>query len=339
MLIDIQFFYFKLARKYFILSKTKTRLMKKAILLCILFLSQIQLFAQDYSKTDNIVANYPKTFSSPNQLATLIKNDFSDQSEKARAIFTWISLNIKFDSNDGQGQVGYRYSSEKERIEKEKQFKKNQAVKTISKGAAGSIGYTSLFQELCGLLALECVSVNGFLKARPEDIGVNPQVINHIWNAVKINNSWKLIDVTLAAGYLDQGGKFKTVFNDGYFCTEPEMFFLNHFPQEEKWLMVKKSKEDFMALPLFYGDYLKCGFTVSTPFKGKISVKDDLIIFKFKGLYPGIPVAYFTDGLNELQIMEQNEETLEHKAIINKATDHFITLYIDNKLIATYKII
>ena len=79
-------------------------------------------FAQ-YEKVDGTVKLYPKSFSDPQQLALKINSDFSEPDEKARAIFTWISLNIKYDlkayytqANKG---IAYSFFSPEDKIKKD----------------------------------------------------------------------------------------------------------------------------------------------------------------------------------------------------------------------------
>ena len=55
---------------------------------------------------------------------------------------------------------------------------------------------------------------------------------------------------------------FKFYFNDAYFFTNPDRFFLNHYPADEKWLLVAKSKTDFAPLPVFFGGYFQNNYEI-----------------------------------------------------------------------------
>ena len=50
--------------------------------------------AQDYTKVDNIVKGYPKSYKTTSQLAQRIASDFHNSEQRARALFTWIALKV-----------------------------------------------------------------------------------------------------------------------------------------------------------------------------------------------------------------------------------------------------
>lgn len=41
-----------------------------------------------------------------------------------------------------------------------------------------------------------------------------------------------------------------------------EDLFLNHYPEDKKWLTINKSKLDFSKLPLYYRDYFKGNYEI-----------------------------------------------------------------------------
>ena len=61
----------------------------------LLFVS-FEIYAQDYTKIDRIVQSYPK-YTSSQQLANRISDDFDDDISKARAAFRWLTLHIRYD--------------------------------------------------------------------------------------------------------------------------------------------------------------------------------------------------------------------------------------------------
>lgn len=299
-----------------------------------------QAYSQDFSKVDSIVAGYPRFYSSADKLAALINKDFTGKQDKARAIFTWIAQNVQFDVKESSNKVVFRYATEQEKITKEKKYKSELILKALREHKTTNRGYAWLYETLGTACGLECVIISGYLKSVPDDISKLPTTVNHIWNAVKIDNKWNFVDTTIAAGSVGADGEFNADFNDSYFFTSPDVFFLNHYPSNEKWLFVPKNKQDFASLPLFYGNYLKTNYKIVSPDKGHLSITDNnTVSFKIEGLDPSIPVSYFTDGKSSLELMEQNETTLEYVARVDKTTDKYITLYIEDKLIATYKLI
>src|SRR6478672_2114438 len=103
--------------------KRLVSLQTKSFLIFLFFLTS-NIFAQ-YSRVDDRVRAYSKTFSDSKQLAEKIRVDFSKPEERVRAAFTWIALNIKYDVGefDPNDNIAYSYSSPEDQIRKEKKFR------------------------------------------------------------------------------------------------------------------------------------------------------------------------------------------------------------------------
>jgi len=219
-------------------------------------------YSQKYDAVDAIVDGYSNDLSSADDLIKLVNTDFSKQDEKARAVFRWVATNISYDvdlaeSMNYTSKNSFSYKTEKEREIKDKKFKLDLVSSTMNTKKTVCHGYAALMEYLYLKLGLESTIVFGNLKADPSQIGEMPDVTNHAWNVVKIDDYWQFVDVTLAAGFVSSNTNlFKFYFNDAYFFTPPERFFLNHYPTDEKWLLVAKSKKDFAPLPVFFGSYL-----------------------------------------------------------------------------------
>lgn len=312
-----------------------------AFLLFFLFVSSIS-FAQ-YEKVDAIVRAYPKSFSASEKLAEKINTDFSKPDEKARAIFTWISLNIKYDlkayyttANNG---VAYRYTTPEDKIEKDKEFRLKLVRSTLRTGKAVCEGYSSLFSNLCALSGLESVIITGTSKSHYSQIGKLPTASDHAWNAVKLNGKWELIDVTWGAGVVDSGTqRFKPYFNDSYFCTKPELFFLNHFPDDEKWLLTNKSAEEFAELPFYYPTYLKSDYEINADFGHIQFPKNTAVKFNIKNLNASDRLYYITSKDN---VLDKLHVDADNNFIIypsNKLSG-YLTIFVNEKPLVSYKII
>lgn len=313
----------------------------RAFTLFLSLLATLFAFSQDYKAVDNLTGTYPGSFTKPEMLAALINKDFSTPQDKARAIYSWIAKNVKYDleilKSNGSG-IAFSYKNEAERIAKEKKFKSDISLVAIRDNKAICHGYAALYETLCNLTGIECLTVTGSLKAYPGQIGTLPKINDHAWNVVKINGSWKFIDTTLASGSLEgNNGEFVADYNEGFFFTSPELFFLNHYPKDKKWLLISKTEQDFANLPLFYREYIKAEYKISNQLLSTIMPVSGSIIFKFDNLDPSIMVTYFTDGENKLKVMDQNEDTLEYTAYVSSA-DNYLTIVINNKMIATYKL-
>jgi len=320
--------------------------LKKAFL-WMLFLC-LPVFAQDFSKVDVIVSNYPKTFSKPEELASKINHDFSKEEDKARAIFSWIAFNVKYDvksffSRSGANVTAYRYRTEEERLQKQKQIKLDKINKVLKTNVALCQGYALLYEHLANLSGLESAVVTGNAKTSPSDIGKLPTESTHAWNAVKVNGKWKLLDVTWGAGVVnEQKRTFVPKFNSGYFFTEPEFFVLNHFPDEKNWILGNFSEKEYANFPFYYADYIKSDFRFIAPQNGILSLKkSNTIPFKLENLGENDKIFYVLSSDNKAQnaILKRNGNSTEFDVHVAPNSDCYLTIFVNQKAVSMYKII
>ncbi|MEG1026807.1 MAG: transglutaminase domain-containing protein, partial [Flavobacterium sp.] len=213
-------------------------------------------FAQKISEVDKIVAKYPNKFASTEKLAERIETDFSSDYDKARAIYSWMAFNIKYDYstflNPPKSQ-GFSYSTEAEKQRKIKALNDKMLQKAFTSRIAVCEGFTALYQHLAELVGLESEIIRGDSKTRLADIGRKTTSSNHAWNIVLIDKKWRLVDVTWGQGYYDSNkGRMVNDFTPVYFDTNPDYFFAKHFPDSGSYLGNKLSKEDFLNGPLIY---------------------------------------------------------------------------------------
>lgn len=301
--------------------------------------------AQDFDKVDAKVASYPKSFSDLDKLANRINTDFKRDDEKARAIFTWIASNVKYDLaayGVNERPVAYSFSNEEEKLAKEKKFKEDLAVKTLKTKKGVCQGYSTLYAVIAEKTGLEAVIIPGTSKSHPTHIGKGPEASDHAWNAVKIDGSWKLLDVTWGAGTITgEKPAFAFKFNDKYFFSDPEVFFLNHFPDDKKWLLTQKSADEFAQLPLYYGNYLMGGYEFVSPNIGVLpNSKPVMVPFKVKNLKPGDRVAYAYSNnkvFTEVQPILAGD-VAEFQVPLDRTSAGYLTIYINQKSVAAYRI-
>lgn len=320
----------------------------KLILNLFFVLWSFEVYSQQYAIVDQTVKSYPKTFAAPQKLAEKINADFAKDEDKARAIFTWMALNIQYDlayyaSQRSNPTNAYSFSSEEDRIQKEQKFKLDAANKTLRSKKGVCQDYAALFQTLCELMKIQCTTIIGKSKNDLSLIGRFAKFNDHAWNAVKIGNAWQLLDVTWAASALNsQTQKMEQLFNDGYFFTAPEVFFLNHFPEDKQWLFLNKTESDFANLPLYYGGYIKAPYQFITPLNGLFSkTNTQKIMFKAINFPENYKVAYVfsSEGqLRELAAVHQGN-TAQFEVVLGKKSRGYLTIYVNNESIVSYKIV
>jgi len=187
------------------------------------------------------------------------------------------------------------------------------------------------------------MTITGTSKTNLVHIGKLPTSSDHAWNAVKVGDAWRFIDVTWASGMMNlESGKMIQQFNDAYFFTPPGIFFLNHFPDDKRYLMIEKTAQDFAALPLYYGWYLKSGYEFLTPENGIFSIKETQdITFSIADLPENDQIAYVfsNDGKGNLVTLQRNGNIASFHIPLTKRNRGFLTIYVNNESVVAYKII
>jgi transglutaminase/protease-like cytokinesis protein 3 len=202
--------------------------------------------AQSTAGRYKIVDDYVKSLGSLDTLnmgtiSYIVTKKFNENSEKVRAIFDWIANNISLDVKAVRNGGNDKMTSE-------------EVLKTRK---ANSNGYAALFQDMCSVVKIRCLTVDGFIKKNTEQINDVPDEFNHTWNVVQLGQSpetWYYVDPALGTGYTDEKiTVFTKAFNDYYFFADKTIFNSQHFPDNQAWQLGgngAKSAKDFFALPI-----------------------------------------------------------------------------------------
>jgi transglutaminase/protease-like cytokinesis protein 3 len=316
--------------------------MQKYLLLLVFVLCFSKpLKSQDFAKLDSIVNKYNHYLRTPKRLANQINKDFTTDIEKARAIYSWIAQFIEYDTEayfKGTHRFSYSYSTKEEKEEKEKIHNKKVANYTFKKKMGVCAGYATLFQNLCELSSLECTLITGYSKTKITDIGNNSIKANHAWNAVKIDDDWRLIDATWGAGYLS-GKQFVPSFTSAYFDTPAKKFDLNHHASDSIWNFTKNSITEFIDLPLYYCTFLDLDFEIDSPKNGSINVKSEeeiTLIFRSDSMPKGISYSFSHEKYSTYLKFEKNNENYEAKIPVPKSKSSSLTLYYSDEGLVKY---
>ncbi|KAK5136974.1 hypothetical protein LTR08_001481 [Meristemomyces frigidus] len=184
------------------------------------------LHCRDFSGPDNHAARFPRQSlpsSDVGYLANQLTAPFPSQTDKARAIFTWLHHNVSYDTKAFfSGNV-----------------RPSTPQSTLASGLAVCEGYAGLFAALALKAGLESYVVAGHGKGygySPLKPGEAIPAFNagHAWNAVKIDSGkWKLIDPCWGAGSVDNN-LYKQRFAPERFTQSNEDFGLDHYPEDSK---------------------------------------------------------------------------------------------------------
>lgn len=192
----------------------------------------------DYTKADSIALATPDSVETTiSDLADYFAQQQLGNLEIARAAYRWITNEIAFDTD--ALYAGWPGTS---------------AVKSVlNDKLALCNGYAILYSRLLDAFNIENRIVEGHAKgvtfnyADPE---LNDDT-KHIWNSLRIDGKWYLVDVTFGSGYINHQKKiFVKKFSDSYFLSPPRFFIYNHYPNDSKWQLLERpiSKEQFLNL-------------------------------------------------------------------------------------------
>ena len=101
-------------------------------------------------------------------------------------------------------------------------------------------GYSSLYAKIAEGLGLKVQYIVGVFRAS-QFLPPWPRDVGHAWNAVMLDGTWHLLDVTAGS----------TMKNAGWFDMDPRLFAINHFTEDKDWTLVTDNvtQADFDKAP------------------------------------------------------------------------------------------
>lgn len=196
------------------------------LLFALLFWASNTRAQSEYAAADAAARGIAKVqFQTPADLAKAVCKDLPTDKEKARALFTWLSLNLHYDLS----MVGK--DGPEARTQADYEAKRVVAAFRRRKGVC--MDFALLYREMAQAAGLECAYITGHSKG-----SVLGGWATHAWNAVKIDGQWQLLDATWGSGHVEED-KFYRNFQPGYFFTTPRLFILDHFPDDSKWQLLE----------------------------------------------------------------------------------------------------
>ena len=320
---------------------------KKIVFICLInVVFLFSSFAQKYNAVDNIVLKYPKSFDSTEKLAERIEKDFTSDYDKARAIYSWIAFNVKYDYaafTNPQRTQGFTYRTEAEKQRKIQALNDKMIDKAFNSKKAVCEGFTLLYQNIALLVGIKCEIIKGDSKTRLVDIGRKETTSNHAWNMVLIDKKWRLIDVTWGQGYYDSSkGRMANDFSSVYFDTDPDYFFAKHFPDSESYLGNKLSKQEFLNGPLIYNKTIEGDYKIKSPDSGIITTKNgEKVTFEIKNISKTSQFYYLNKRNQPVKITNAKEKKggLEFQIAIDNSIGDYITFFLDTNSIVSFKVI
>jgi len=185
----------------------------RLIVVFFVFGFSINLFAKD--SVDSTLYKY--AIKAPDNidlhsLVKYLKSPVKTQNQTVEIFFYWIGQHISYDYD-----LLVKSNKTEKDVCADSVYKKRKSI---------CDGYCNLFCAMCNDANIECININGIGQNYTDN---DVDTTNHAWNAVKLNEQWKLIDVTWclnkATGEIDAR----------YLFGDPQFFLIDHFPEDSKW--------------------------------------------------------------------------------------------------------
>lgn len=201
----------------------------------------------------------PEHEKSPAAVGRYIASQTADAFERARAVHDYVADRIAYDA------VSLA----------QKKYPPYDAPTVLQRRSGVCAGYAKLYEAIAQAAELEAVYLTGH--ARQKDGGLDG--IGHAWNGVRIAGRWYLLDATWDSGSVD-GTTFKKRLRTIYFLTPPEVFGVDHFPDDKRWQLRDKplSRGEFIRQPFMRGSFHAAGLKLISPRRPQVSALGQLTV-------------------------------------------------------------
>lgn len=191
-----------------------------------------------YNYISRVIHRIPESATwSTDGIADYINANFSNDRDKSRAIFLWISRNIEYNFDSIITNSIYETPSE--------------VSQRILKTRTGvCLNFAHLFNELSNKSGIKSYVITGYTKQFGK-----VDFLPHIWCASYIDTAWYVFDPTWGSGYVSRGRYIKQV-NGYYFMARPERIIRSHMPFDPMW--------QFLNYPITHAEFKKRGYKGDT---------------------------------------------------------------------------
>ena len=231
--------------------------MKKWIIALCLLLTALPVAAKSYSRLDRKAQTVPtnQTETLP-QLVNYLTQGLTSEEDKARVLLAWIVYNVDYDAYKSKELIEHAYTPRAAR-------KLNLSTGDIFVTRIGvAEDFAELYQRMAAMAGLDAMTVTGYAGR-----GVttrNMEQYRHVWNVVKIDGKWELVDPVWAmrgdtnalqdavsdrqhqreikkreAGSRDATRKRRNRnIDDRWFMSEPKDFIQTHYPDDSRFQLL-----------------------------------------------------------------------------------------------------
>ncbi|KAI5865479.1 hypothetical protein GGS23DRAFT_428952 [Durotheca rogersii] len=194
-------------------------------------------------KNSRFIAGLPPMTTAVTLATTYVCRPYKSDVQRLRAIFTWVAEKINWEE-DFEGEVDTR--------------------RVIQTKRASSEECAALVHEMCAAIGIHSEVICGYLKTPGEvtETGIMPRS-NHWWNAVVIDNEWRMMDCCLASPSNPRRGLYSSAGNSNaefwWFLTRPTELCWTHIPEHhgQQHICPPVAHETLLNLPGACPPYFK----------------------------------------------------------------------------------
>ncbi len=291
-----------------------------------------------------------------NELASRLVKNKETQKEKVRAIFYWIAQNIEY-----RTQVHSRSSKYNSVFDDHFIADTTSTLQPLDELVADNVlktrlavcdGYARLFKTLCTYAGIEAEVISGYGRVGIDRVG-NRFRSNHSWNAVKLDSTWHLLDVTWASGFISYSNRYIQNYDSYYFLTPPADFIRDHYPEDLSWSLMQEPPvlREFHQAPFKLMPFVKYPIKSFLPEKGIVNASmGDTLRFTLhlgdRGEYNIAPTSFYDSSMYEFSprsafLLPENTNSstqITYHYIVNDPTINWLHIVFNSDVLLRYNL-
>ena len=193
-------------------------------------------------------------------LADKITAGSTNDLQRARSIYDWITDHIRYDTEEWANVVGGA----------EDYCHDHDPLSVLRRGTTVCIGYAWLFDALAQSVGLRATYLIGDVRGyRGTEDDTLISAFKHAWNAVEVDQTWMLLDATWGARQTDQSEDADAARRAYYFNTPANQLIFDHLPESATWQLLLNPVPDvssFAALPNLKPAFFTDGLRLANAF-------------------------------------------------------------------------
>jgi hypothetical protein len=171
-------------------------------------------------------------------LARKITEGCTNDAARARALYDWLTANIRYDVAEWAHITGGG----------DQYMNAHDPMSVLARGTTVCSGYSWLFDAMARSVGLDSTFLIGDVRGyrgTPDDALVS--AFKHAWNAVQIDGAWQLLDATWGARQTGESDADYLMRQAYYYATPPSQLIFDHLPESTEWQLLDDPLPDAVA--------------------------------------------------------------------------------------------